>query len=187
MCCRFGFGRLSKKSAAHPWKDKPPGRGHISSPHNIYSNKMLPKLRRYGYCKSPVVVCVIALAVVGHFYLNLSKGNFMNTTDLLDSKEIAFGGFKTASTNARDYHCGEDEIPTSTYVVCNGLSNQLAGHAGYIAGLIQAGERVAIPDAFIFNGVQNEQDGNGQTLKNVFGKYIGYIVYTDLSNMNSGT
>mmetsp|Transcript_14690 Transcript_14690/g.20976 ORF Transcript_14690/g.20976 Transcript_14690/m.20976 type:complete len:737 (-) Transcript_14690:106-2316(-) len=42
------------------------------------------------------------------------------------------------------------------YIVCNGLSNQLLGHVGYISKAITSGaKQIFIPDAFIFNGVQN--------------------------------
>jgi lipopolysaccharide biosynthesis glycosyltransferase len=55
-----------------------------------------------------------------------------------------------------------------TYVVCNGLTNQLLGHAGHISAAIETGKTILIPDVFITNGVQNEQDSedNG-VLKNV--------------------
>ena len=66
------------------------------------------------------------------------------------------------STNPND-----DIVPTNTYTICNGFSNQLIGHAAYIAHLIKLGRKVAIPDAFIVNGVQSEKNKDGTTLKNV--------------------
>jgi hypothetical protein len=64
--------------------------------------------------------------------------------------------------------CGTDVIiSANTYTVCNGLSNQLLGHAAYVANLIKSGKKVAIPDAFIVNGVQSEKNEDGQTLKNI--------------------
>jgi len=73
------------------------------------------------------------------------------------------------STNTiQHYACGNDDIvPTHTYTICNGFSNQLIGHAAYIAHLIKLGRKVAIPDAFIVNGVQSEKNKGGTTLKNV--------------------
>ena len=55
-----------------------------------------------------------------------------------------------------------------TYVVCNGLTNQLLGHAGHISAAIETGKAILIPDVFITNGVQSEKDkeDNG-VLKNV--------------------
>jgi len=79
-----------------------------------------------------------------------------------------------------DHQCGKDDIPTNIYTVCNGLSNQLAGHAGYIANLIKSGRKVAIPDAFIFNGVQNEKNKDGQTLKNVVASKENSIPLTSI-------
>lgn len=64
--------------------------------------------------------------------------------------------------------CGTDVIiSANTYTVCNGLSNQLLGHAAYVANLIKSGKKVAIPDAFIVNGVQSEKNEDGQTLNNI--------------------
>ena len=73
----------------------------------------------------------------------------------------------TVSNVVVQHQCKKDDIPTDSYTVCNGLSNQLAGHAAYIADLIKSGRKVAIPDAFIFNGVQDEKNKDGHTLKNV--------------------
>ena len=61
----------------------------------------------------------------------------------------------------------QDMIQFNYYTVCNGLSNQLAGHAAFIASFIMSGKKVTLPDAFIFNGIQSERNTDGQTLKNV--------------------
>jgi len=42
-----------------------------------------------------------------------------------------------------------------SYTICNGLSNQLLGHAGGISKAILSGETVHIPDVFIVNGAQS--------------------------------
>ena len=69
-----------------------------------------------------------------------------------------------------DYYCHDDDTSPS-YFTCNGFSNQLLGHVGYIATLIKSARSdipiIRIPDAFITNGVQTEEDGKG-TLLNVF-------------------
>ncbi|KAL7531694.1 hypothetical protein ACHAXR_004175 [Thalassiosira sp. AJA248-18] len=55
-----------------------------------------------------------------------------------------------------------------SYQVCNGLANQLLGHAAYISQSIKnKSSLVRIPDVFIVNGVQNEFDGQ-RGLKTVF-------------------
>eukprot|EP00816_Leptocylindrus_hargravesii_P005757 CAMPEP_0196804684 /NCGR_PEP_ID=MMETSP1362-20130617/4344_1 /TAXON_ID=163516 /ORGANISM="Leptocylindrus danicus, Strain CCMP1856" /LENGTH=775 /DNA_ID=CAMNT_0042177147 /DNA_START=126 /DNA_END=2450 /DNA_ORIENTATION=+ len=48
---------------------------------------------------------------------------------------------------------------TMTYSICNGLSDQLLGHASYIAGAIALGRNVRIPNIFVVNGVQTEEGG----------------------------
>ena len=62
---------------------------------------------------------------------------------------------------------GEEAL---TYTVCNGLSNQLLGHAAHIAGAIASRRDIRIPNAFIINGVQNEKESeNASVLKDVLG------------------
>jgi len=78
--------------------------------------------------------------------------------------------------------CKEDA--NQTYIVCNGLSNQLLGHAGFISSLIQSKRSVAIPDAFIFNGVQSESDGKG-SLKNVVANKDNSIPLTSILDGNT--
>jgi len=79
--------------------------------------------------------------------------------------------------------CPEDAI--QTYIVCNGFSNQLLGHAGFISNLIEQKKAVTIPDAFIYNGVQNERNGRGQrTLKNVVANEANSIPLTSIIDGN---
>eukprot|EP00586_Coscinodiscus_wailesii_P017148 CAMPEP_0172519490 /NCGR_PEP_ID=MMETSP1066-20121228/291449_1 /TAXON_ID=671091 /ORGANISM="Coscinodiscus wailesii, Strain CCMP2513" /LENGTH=770 /DNA_ID=CAMNT_0013302089 /DNA_START=225 /DNA_END=2537 /DNA_ORIENTATION=+ len=41
-----------------------------------------------------------------------------------------------------------------TYAICNGLSNQILGHASILANAIDRGISVRMPNAYIFNGAQ---------------------------------
>ena len=52
---------------------------------------------------------------------------------------------------------GVKKTPFS-YIVCNGLTNQLFGHAGFIASAIESGQDILLPDTFITNGVQNDKE-----------------------------
>jgi len=45
-----------------------------------------------------------------------------------------------------------------SYIICNGLSNQLLGHAGGISKAIMYRHTVHIPDVFIFNGKQSSDE-----------------------------
>lgn len=83
--------------------------------------------------------------------------------------DIAVHSSWYSSTKAlQKYECGKDDIiPGNTYTVCNGLSNQILGHVAHIANFIKKERKVAIPDAFIVNGVQSEKKKNGSALKNV--------------------
>jgi len=51
-----------------------------------------------------------------------------------------------------------------TYTICNGLSNQMLGHAGNIAVAITLRRPVQIPNAFIINGVQETASEGGHAL-----------------------
>ena len=68
--------------------------------------------------------------------------------------------------------------PPITYTVCNGLSNQLLGHAAYIANAAESARELLIPDAFIVNGVQNEKEGN--SLKNVLSSKDNSLPLSDV-------
>eukprot|EP00957_Ditylum_brightwellii_P171915 13088418-Ditylum_brightwellii.AAC.1 len=50
-----------------------------------------------------------------------------------------------------------------SYVVCNGLTNQLLGHASYISAAVESKQDIIVPDVFITNGVNNEKAGNHAT------------------------
>ena len=81
---------------------------------------------------------------------------------------IALRGGKGIETNngVQPQLCEEPHLPPS-YKVCNGLANQLLGHAAYISQSIQTQSLVRIPDVFIVNGVQNKVDAE-RGLKTVF-------------------
>lgn len=75
-------------------------------------------------------------------------------------------GGRSSSQQPPSLFCREPHLPPS-YKVCNGLANQLLGHAAYISHSIQTQSLVRIPDVFIMNGVQNEVDAK-RGLKTVF-------------------
>ena len=78
-----------------------------------------------------------------------------------------------------DYICDDNAI--QSYSVCNGFSNQILGHAGFIASFIESGSTVQIPDAYITNGVQTEPDGSGALL-NVFATKANSVPLTSIIN-----
>ena len=71
------------------------------------------------------------------------------------------------------------------YVVCNGLTNQLLGHASFIASAIESGQDILIPDAFIFNGVQKEQEKNSSVLRNVLTTRENSLPLSQVIDINS--
>ncbi|KAL7524545.1 hypothetical protein ACHAWF_003171, partial [Thalassiosira exigua] len=177
----FARGRRSDKAGPRTNLNWPPSRGE--SPRYDYF--------RWRHRATKVAIALIAvqlligfrLLVVFHQQpmtqdtkaeLNIWRG--VEAKDKVTSRGVA----KMAVTNTVQHMCGINDIQTNTYAVCNGLSNQLAGHAGYIANLITSGRKVAIPDAFIFNGVQSESNRDGETLKNVVANKGNSIPFTSI-------
>ena len=69
-----------------------------------------------------------------------------------------------------------------SYIVCNGLTNQLLGHAGFIASAIESGKDILLPDTFITNGVQNKKESKYR-LKNTLATRDNSIPLSNVIHM----
>ena len=76
-----------------------------------------------------------------------------------------------------DIHMTYTTTHGPSYIICNGLSNQLLGHAGGISKAILSGDTVYIPDVFIVNGVQSSD-------KNVLPTATNAIPLSDIIDVN---
>ena len=107
-------------------------------------------------------LCVVAKAlwlmvICAATFLSAIQNNFTvsTTTNLFDIKKEWSLAQQHRPRGVRKLESIE---PGLSYTVCNGLSNQLLGHAAHISKAIASGKDILIPDAFIVNGVQNEME-----------------------------
>eukprot|EP00591_Stephanopyxis_turris_P000605 CAMPEP_0195508860 /NCGR_PEP_ID=MMETSP0794_2-20130614/1961_1 /TAXON_ID=515487 /ORGANISM="Stephanopyxis turris, Strain CCMP 815" /LENGTH=754 /DNA_ID=CAMNT_0040635941 /DNA_START=35 /DNA_END=2299 /DNA_ORIENTATION=+ len=129
----------------------------------------------FGKCREVVLLFLTLFTVAPFVFLATQPSNVivsLGAEPYFDAPEL---------TESIDFCNGDAR---QTYVVCNGLSNQLLGHAGFISSLIQSKTSVTIPDAFIFNGVQGESNGGG-VLKNVVANKNNSIPLTSIINGNA--
>lgn len=132
-----------------------------------------PPIRRRWYPSLPLLrllpIVIVPLCLATLFFFeppeHENTRSRQHEQQFLRLKEQTFLDYLIEDTT-QDMICDEEAVPS--YQVCNGLSNQLLGHAAYIARIIESKKQlvVNIPNAFIINGVQTEPDGN--VLKNVF-------------------
>ena len=111
---------------------------------------------------------------------------------------IAMSHYITASASLDNIFCEREGVDsqyliTPTYNVCNGFSNQILGHAAFIAHSIKSSnmgsshDKLKIPNAFIVNGVQSKENVGSRArgeLENVFANGENSIPLSDIVDTN---